>query len=55
MDENAVGDLLTLLSAFLYGVYTIVIRKALPDDERVSTAQVSGDVPQPLSRALQAM
>lgn len=36
------GDLLTLLSAFLYGVYTIVIRKALPDDDRVSTAQFFG-------------
>ena len=34
--SSIVGDVLCLVSAFCYGLYTVVLRKELADDERVS-------------------
>jgi len=42
--DTGVGDLLCLASALFYGVYTVSIRKLLPDDNRISTALFFGYV-----------
>mmetsp|Transcript_42545 Transcript_42545/g.70997 ORF Transcript_42545/g.70997 Transcript_42545/m.70997 type:complete len:422 (-) Transcript_42545:50-1315(-) len=42
--ESSIGDLMTLVSAMLYAVYTVALRKMLPDDERISTALFFGYV-----------
>lgn len=40
--DHALGDLVALFAAFMYGVYTTAIRRLIPDDESVSISLFFG-------------
>lgn len=41
-EESLVGDLISVLSSFLYGLYATQLKKQIPDEERASMAMMFG-------------
>lgn len=40
--ESAVGDVISVVSSFLYGLYAIQLKKRIPDEEKASMAMMFG-------------